>query len=339
MGIVVESPGLLTTVQDGGRFGSRAIGVSVGGAADTFALRTANALVGNAPGAAALETTMTGASLRFERDALVALCGADHPDARAEDGTPLPGWLPVFVRSGTLLRLGPARRGLRAMLAVAGGIAVPAVLGSRSTHMRAALGGFAGRALQAGDRLPAGPLPAAAAALAARLARTAAPGTALVPSTWGLAPRWRPPYAEQPTLRVMRGREADSFEAASLEALFAAPYRVTPQSDRMGCRLEGGPLRLRAPLEMISEAVAPGAVQVPPDGQPIALLAEAQTTGGYPRIAHIAAVDLPLLAQVRPGGAVRFAEIGLEEAQALYVMRERALRQFTAAAAVRIKSL
>ncbi|MCZ8516316.1 KipI antagonist, partial [Paenibacillus filicis] len=222
------------------------------------------------------------------------LCGAEM-DAHAEDGTPLPGRRPVWVRSGTTLRIGGARRGLRACLAVAGGIAVPAVLACASAP--------------------------------------------LAPAPWALAASALPPYAEHPAVRVVRGREAERFEAASLEAFGLAAYRVTPQSDRMGCRLDGERLVLASPLEMISEAVTPGTVQVPPEGRPIALLADAQTTGGYPRIAHIAAVDLPLVTQVRLGGTLRFREIPLAEAQALFLHRELAFRQLEAAVRARIKSL
>ncbi|WP_284641593.1 biotin-dependent carboxyltransferase family protein [Paenibacillus silviterrae] len=335
MSILVESPGLLTTVQDLGRYGHRGIGVSVGGAVDTFALRAANALVGNEPQHAALELTMLGATLRFREDALVALCGAEL-DARAVEGPPLPGWRPVLVRSGTTLRLGPARRGLRAVLAVAGGIAVPAPLASRSTLVRARLGGLAGRALAAGDLLPVGPLPALAASLRAQLAAAEGP---LVPAPWALAAQARPPYAEHPVIRVVRGREAEAFEASSLERFFSAAWRLTPQSDRMGCRLDGSPLALRAPLEMISEAVVPGTIQVPPAGRPIVLLSDAQTTGGYPRIAQAAAVDLPLIAQVRPGGTLRFTEISQAEAQALYLARELELQALQASVRARINSL
>lgn len=334
MSVVVLEPGLQTTVQDAGRFGLRGVGVVPGGAADAFALRAANALVGNAPGEAALEMTLTGASLRFEQDVLVALCGADM-DARAGSGPPLPRWRPVLLRSGTALRIRAARTGVRAYLAVAGGFAVPAVLGSRSAHVRAQLPGFAGRALRAGDRLPLGAPSAAAAALHARLAAVAAREAPFAAAPWALAPGARPRYAEHPAVRAVRGREAERFEAVSLEAFFAAPYKLTPQSDRMGCRLEGPRLALRESLEMRSEAAVPGTVQVPPHGQPIALLADAQTTGGYPRIAHIAAVDLPLLAQTRPGATVRFVEITHAEAQALYIRQELELRRIAAAVRMR----
>ncbi|MCR8636657.1 biotin-dependent carboxyltransferase family protein [Paenibacillus radicis (ex Xue et al. 2023)] len=334
MTIEVIKPGLFTTVQDGGRFGYRGIGVVTSGAMDRFALQAANLLVGNEPGAAVLEMTLTGASLEFHDDALVSLCGADM-DARDEEGPLLPGWRPVLVRGGTALRLGHTRRGARACLAVAGGIAVPAVLASRSTHVRSRLGGLAGRALQPGDRLQVGPPAAAAAALAARLA-AAAPGAQIAPAAWAITPKARPPYAEHPVVRVTRGREAESFAGGSLQSFLSTPYRVTPQSDRMGYRLNGERLLLSEPLEMISESVTMGTVQVPPDGQPIILMADAQTTGGYPRMAQVAAVDLPVLAQMRPGSMLRFREISLAAAQALYIQQQLELRELAAAISLKI---
>ncbi|NOU91844.1 5-oxoprolinase/urea amidolyase family protein [Paenibacillus sp. LMG 31456] len=338
MTIEVIKPGLFTTVQDGGRFGYRGIGVVTSGAMDRFALQAANLLVGNEPSAALLELTLTGASLEFHEDALVALCGADM-DARAEGaGPPLPCWRPVLVRSGTTLRLGHTRRGARACLAVAGGIAVPAVLASRSTHARSRLGGLAGRALQPGDRLQVGPPAAAAAALAARLA-AATPGALIAPAAWAIAPKARPPYAEHPVVRVTLGREAESFAGGSLQSFLSTPYRVTPQSDRMGYRLNGERLVLSEPLEMISESVTMGTVQAPPDGQPIILMADAQTTGGYPRIAQVAAVDFPILAQMRPGGTLRFQEISLDAAQVFYIQQQLELRQLAAIISLKIAGL
>ncbi|WP_028552230.1 biotin-dependent carboxyltransferase family protein [Paenibacillus sp. UNC451MF] len=334
MTIEVLNPGLLTTVQDEGRFGLRGVGVVTSGAMDRFALHAANLLVGNERGAAVLEMTLTGATLEFREDALVALCGADM-DARAEEGPPLPSWRPVLVRSGTVLRCGRALRGARACLAVAGGIAVPAVLGSRSTHVPSRLGGYAGRALLPGDRLQAGAPSAAAIALAARLAAVA-PGAPIAPTMWAIAPSARPPYAEQPAVRVTRGREAEAMTGGSLHSFFTTPYSVTPQSDRMGYRLTGERLEETEPQEMISEAVTMGTVQVPPGGQPIVLMADAQTTGGYPRIAQVAAVDLPLLAQLKPSGAVRFREISIQEAQVLYIQQQLFFRQLEKTVRIRL---
>lgn len=318
MSLHVLRPGLLTTVQDLGRRGHQREGVPVGGAMDAVSLRLANLAAGNPPGAAALEITLAGPTLRFAEDALVALAGAELP---AElDGQPIPDWRPVRVPAGATLALGRATSGARAYLAVAGGIAVPPVLGSRSTYLGAGFGGLDGRALRASDVLPVGE----PCALARRIRATlGAEGEAAAP--WSVAASLRPPVGVTPTIRLTPGTHADALTAESRSALLGAEFRVSPRSDRMGYRLAGPTLRLSEPIELVSEAVAEGTVQLPPGGEPIVLMADRQTTGGYPRIAQVATVDLPLLAQLRPGEAVRFREIPLAESQALYLAREREL--------------
>lgn len=328
MTVTVLHPGLLTTVQDLGRPGWQHIGVPVSGAMDAFALRVANALVGNDDGAAALEITLHGPQLHFDVDALIAVCGADL--SPAVDDVPLPQWRPVLVRRGSVLAFGRPRWGVRAYLAIAGGWDVPAVLGSCSTYLRAKLGGLEGRALREGDRLFAGvPSPAAQRLMAALSSRLGRRPYATV--AWHVSPRAFPAYAARPIVRALRGPEFDGFTPDAQEALFTQPFRVTPQSDRMGCRLAGPALKLRAPLELLSEGVTAGTVQVPPDGQPIVLLADRQTAGGYPRIASVTTVDLPVLAQAPPGTFLCFREVSLGEAQALLACREQLLRRLRAA--------
>lgn len=295
-GIEVLRPGMLTTVQDLGRPGHRAEGLPLGGAADAFAMRVANLLVGNDEHEAGLELTLVGPSLRFTHDALVALCGAEF-DA-------LPTWRPFVVRAGETLDIGPARRGCRGYLAIAGGVNLPAVLGSRSTFVRARLGGLAGRSLQTGDFLP----------LERRSHISHREGCYV-------APRILPDYFGQVRLRVVEGTHRGEFPPDALDS----PFVVSKQSDRMGIRLEGAKLQRANPRELLSAPVAPGTVQVPPDGQPIILFADAQTIGGYPRLAHVAAVDWPILAQRRPGDALRFEWISHEQAAALAQERERVL--------------
>lgn len=294
-GIEVVEPGMLTTVQDLGRTGHRAAGVGLSGAADPFALRLANLLVGNPESAAGLEFTLLGPELYFRNETVVALGGAEF-DA-------LPAWRPVRFPAGTRLKFGPARRGCRGYLAIAGGIDVPEVLGSRSTHPRIALGGHEGRALAAGDVLPV-----------AASARE-------VLGHWRIDERILPAYSANPTVRVVRGAQADEFGAEFLQQSFA----VSPQSDRMGVRLSGVAARRTNHRELLSSAVVPGTIQIPPDGQPIVLLADAQTLGGYPQIAHVIGIDLPLLAQLRPGDHVTFREVTLEEAHARRQLREHAV--------------
>nr|WP_229714255.1 biotin-dependent carboxyltransferase family protein [Saccharibacillus endophyticus] len=347
---MVLKPGLLTTLQDLGRPGYQQYGITAGGAMDAYALRAANLMAGNAESEAALEITLAGPALRFERETLIALAGADF--APSIGGVPLPMWRPVRVRAGAVLEFGPAREGCRAYLALAGGFAVPAALGSRGTDLRAGLGGLEGRALRAGDVLHArtSQSKARTSERAFGPLRSIAPSADFAAAPWHAAhgyvagrPDWgdlnfsgsaqpERPKASPPAdsdadviVRFTRGTHFGLFDAPSREALLNAAFRIMPQSDRMGCRLSGPALRLEQPQELISEAVAPGTVQVPPDGNPIVLTADRQTTGGYPRIAQIISADLRLIAQLRPGQTLTFAEVSLQEAQYLYIEQEREL--------------
>lgn len=321
MNIRVIRPGMLTTVQDLGRWGKQRYGVIVGGAMDSFALRVSNLLVGNSENKAALEMTLRGPTLNFDQDAMIAHCGGEfHPQISEQ---PVPQWRPVLMRKGSTLDCGSASTGCRGYLAVAGGIDVPLVLGSRSTYLRAGMGGHEGRPLKERDRLAIGHSTSAAALVLQRLR----PGTSSAPIK---TCRWRigdvgPIYSANPTLRVILGSEFDWLSPRSREGLFSAEFEVMPQSDRMGYRLAGPPLSLNPPRELISQAVCPGTIQVPADGQPILLMADCATTGGYPKAAHVASVDLPLAAQVRPGDKLHFACISLAEAEALYRQREETI--------------
>ena len=322
MSILVNKPGLLTTVQDGGRRGLQHIGVVPCGAMDGIALEFANALVGNAPADAALEVTVLGPDLQFEHDALVARCGAAF-DARL-NGATLPLDRPVLVGKGDRLQVVRAVIGARAYLAVAGGIATAPVMGSRSTYMPARFGGMEGRALRMGDRLP---LAKDAASLAtARYARLQSKKVfdgALRSVAWSV-PALTRPEREPIVVHAMEGRHHDLFDAASQRAFFEVTWRVSPDSNRMGFRLAGPVLARERVAEINSEPACLGTVQVPSGGQPIALMADHQTTGGYPRIAEIAAADVPRLAQLAPGGTVGFARCTLEQAGELRrVLRRR----------------
>ncbi|MSU23386.1 MAG: biotin-dependent carboxyltransferase [Opitutus sp.] len=295
MEIKIHRAGLLTTVQDLGRTGHRAAGVPLAGAMDPVALRIANLLVGNAENAAALELTLLGPELEFSAATLVAIAGGDFGA--------LPLWQPVRVRAGGRIKFGAARTGCRACLAVAGGLEVAPVLGSRSTDLRATLGGWDGRALRDGDTLRA-----------PDLVRESI-------GHWHIDERVLPAYSRAPTVRVVRGAQAGEFG----DEIFASAFKVTPQSDRMGVRLAGPVLGRAGAGDLVSSTVVPGTVQVPPDGQPIVLMADAQTIGGYPKIAHVITVDLPLVAQLRPGDTLRFRPVMLAEAHELALARERAL--------------
>jgi antagonist of KipI len=319
--IHVLKPGLMTTVQDLGRPGWQRYGVTPGGATDGCALRLANLLTGNSESAAALEITATGPTLRFAEETLVAIAGADFE--ASVQGVRLPAWRPVRLAAGAELAIGAARTGFRCYLAVAGGLAVPRVLGGRGTHLAAGFGGFDGRALRAGDILKIGP----PTAWAKRFVLTL-PGTeALAPARWEVAAAVRPRYTTAPVVRVMRGPQWEIFKPEAQRRLLGERFTVEARSDRMGLRLNaaGGGLLGEPVPEMVSEGVAAGTVQVPPDGQPVVLLAERQTVGGYPKLATVASVDLPLLAQLRAGDTVAFAEIPVAEAQELWLASERFL--------------
>ena len=302
MSIHVARPGLLTTVQDLGRFGEQHLGVCPGGAMDPFAAALANALVGNPVHEAALEITIIGPELRFERVTLIAVCGADFDDG-------LPRNRPVLIPAGTSVAIGRAIRGARAYLAVAGGFDVEPVLGSRSTFLPGGFGGFEGRALRRGDVLP---LRQDAATLSQqRFAR--------LKNTSGRTVRWTAPPPTVPDrepvlLHAIEGQYFASFDAASQRAFFDAVWRIAPESNRMGFRLAGPALARAESGEILSGPTCLGTVQVPASGAPIALMADHQTTGGYPRIAEIAFADVPRLAQLAPGATVHFARSTLEMA-------------------------
>ncbi len=297
---VIEG-GLLTTVQDLGRPGYARYGVPPSGAMDFFALAVANCLVGNPPGAAGLEITLVGPTLRATAPCLVAVTGADL--TFQVNGREMPMWMSVFVRRGSVISFGGRRRGCRAYLAVAGGIDVPSVLGSRSTYLPGRFGGLEGRALRPEDRLPIGPV-----------------SGDLVERAGRAFPRHLiPPYSDRPVLRVIPGPQDDHFTPEGLETFFGAEYRVLPTSDRMGYRLEGPRVAHSKGTEIVSDGVPLGAVQVPPDGQPIIMMADHQTTGGYPKIATVIRADIPLLAQCVPGESrVSFRPVNIAEAQRWY---------------------
>jgi antagonist of KipI len=286
MSLRVLTPGALTTVQDRGRTGFRHHGVGCAGALDAYSYQVANLLAGNAVDAPALEITLRGPTLRVERAARIAICGADI-DARL-DGLPLPGWRSVRVPAGSELVLGSCRHGARAYLAIDGGLEVAPVMGSASTDLRGGFGGLRGRALVVGDVLPL------------RRSRLAAMDALQIPA-WSINPSPDLELAAPARARVLPG--ADVLVDAA--GLFARDWRIASASDRQALRLEGPPLQPREAGERLSAAVAPGTLQLPPDGRPIVLLADAQTVGGYPRIGHVISADLPRLAQLRPGETLR----------------------------------
>ncbi|MDE2309048.1 MAG: biotin-dependent carboxyltransferase family protein [Xanthomonadaceae bacterium] len=325
MSVSILKPGLLSSLQDAGRPGHAALGVGRAGAMDGPAWQLANALVGNRRGEAAIECTLIGPSLRFERAAVIALTGAAI--AAHVGDRPIPLWTCCRLPAGSVLRLGGMTHGSRAYLAVRGGFDVAPLLGSRSSDLHARLGYQHGRALRAGDVLPIGttePLPGLAA------------GEAVQPLHWGIDPRPWFDFGGRP-LALLPGSHGHLLDPASQPLLHGATFIVSQDSNRTASRLDGHALRLCEPLELISEATLPGTLQLPPSGQPIALLAEAPVTGGYPRIGQIAAVDLPHLAQRRPGDAVCFRGSTLDEALARLAARQRRLGRLIEAIARRLE--
>ena len=299
---------------------------------DELSLRLVNMLVGNDVRAAALEMTLIGPTLRFDEQTLIALGGADV--GASVDGRPIPLWRPVRVAAGAIVTAEAAVRGCRAYLAVAGGIDVPEVLGSRSTYVRAALGGLAGRALRRGDIVPFGTPSELSRRIAEAIVATGAASRVAV-AHWGLAASLLPFFGSGRVIRLMPGEHTPLLTAASMEQLWGAEFRVGAQSDRMGYRLEGPVLELAHPIEILSEAVAFGTMQLPPGGNPIVLMADRQTTGGYPRIGEVASVDLPLVAQLKPGDRLRFRPVTVDEAQRLQLAREDDIAQARTAIALR----
>jgi antagonist of KipI len=292
---------------------------------DPVALRIANLLVGNEEDAAVLEITLRGPRLKVDTDALVAITGAEI-DATC-GGHAVPAWRPVLVRAGGELAFGGMPRGTRAYLAIAGGITLAEVLGSRSSDVNAGIGPLP-RPLAANDALPCAPAPRDlcsglwrtfdAPARKGPRAKIAAPNWSVDPENWF-------DYAGERPIRAIAGAHFEMLDIDSKRRLFGADFRVGVDSNRVGCRLEGPTLALRTKLELISTGVASGTVQLPPAGTPIVLAAEGPTTGGYPRVAHVIAVDQGHLAQRRPGDVVRFAQTDLDDAQMRHGERERAL--------------
>lgn len=298
--IEILTTGAANSVQDLGRLGYLDAGVSRSGAMDAPALELANRLVGNEANAAAIEVAIFPFRLRFDRAALVAVTGADV--LMTVNGIRYPSWWALPVRSGDILELGLPGRGARAYVAIAGGLIVLAVLGSASTDLKSRWGGLEGRGLRRGDRLETGFAPAMVAGLPA--------GFGLDPKEIG---RGTADMEESP-IRVLPGAEYDAFDQAAIDDLEAVAWQVTEDANRQGYRLSGPELKLREKLELHSHGIMPGTVQVPPSGQPIIQLAEANTCGGYPKIAHVIEADLWRLGQAPVGSRLRFVRVSRKEA-------------------------
>jgi biotin-dependent carboxylase-like uncharacterized protein len=293
--IVIANPGSQTTVQDLGRFGQLRYGIPPSGALDRYAFVLANRLAGNADSAAALECTVIGAQFEVHAACAMAVTGADMPVMI--NGTGAPRWTTLVVKPGDLVKVGAARTGLRGYIAFSGGIDVPAVLGSRSTYLRGGLGGFGGRALRRHDRVSLLPAP--------------------LPHVWSVPQHAVPDYAAEPEVSVVLGPQADRFTEEGIAAFLAGPYEMLPHSDRMGARLRGARVSHARGHDIVSDGIALGSIQIAGDGQPIVLLVDRQSTGGYTKVATVCSFDIGRIGQLKPGRSLRFRAIGVDEAHRL----------------------
>jgi antagonist of KipI len=290
----VHDAGPLTTIQDLGRPGYLRVGIPASGPMDRDAFVVANRLVGNAESAAGLECTLIGPRVEFDDDRVVAVTGAEMTVTL--DNAEAPRWRAFRVKAGDVLKMGSARSGVRAYLAISGGVETPPALGSRATYLRGQLGGLHGRALRKGDRLPLG----------------VSAGTRL-----GVARGGRiPDYASEPEIRVILGPQDDRFSAAGIAAFLGGPYEMLPQSDRMGARLRGPFVEHTRGHDIVSDGIPLGGIQVVGDGQPIVLLVDRQSTGGYTKIATVCSFDVGRIGQLKPGQRLRFRRISVAEAHA-----------------------
>jgi antagonist of KipI len=321
MSMIVKRPGLLSSFQDSGRWGYQHLGVSVTGAMDIQSHQMANLIAGNTDDCATLEITLLGPTLVFTEACCICLAGAQM-NARM-NGRPVPRYRPLIVRPTDTLTFETASEGTRAYLAVHGGFDLAPVMGSQSTYLRAGFGGWQGRALKKDDEIP----------FRAPLLDSKETLTALIERIWDQV-LYLPSMLGQHTgrkslVRLIRSDQWPEFTAASRAAMVSGTWRISTDSERMGYRLQGPEITLEKPREMISEATSFGSIQVPRGGQPIVLMADRQTSGGYPKIATVASVDLPILAQKKPGDEVRFTLVDVEHAQQLDRAKAAALDELS----------
>lgn len=312
MGIKILTPGVLTTVQDAGRFGYQQFGVAASGSMDMYHHGLANILVGNPFTAEALECTMIGPTFRFTQDNIFAICGA--PVSATLDDEPIEMNKAYLGTSGAVVKMGPASKGCRTYIAFSGGFDIPFVMGSKSTYIKGEIGGLEGRALQTGDRI------------GFVAPKTSLPNMEFRRAHSSLIHDFEPTQ----TIRIISGPQLEAFSGEGFSTLLSKPYTVTSSSDRMGYRLDGAKIKHASGCDgnIISDAITKGAIQVPGHGQPIIMMADRQTTGGYAKIGHVITVDLPLVAQLRAGGVIRFALCDVETAQKLLNERIEKLKSF-----------
>jgi antagonist of KipI len=307
----VIKPGLQTSVQDLGRTGYQQYGMSPSGAMDSYSMQLGNLLNGNALGEAVLEIAMIGPALEALNDISISICGGDlEPKV---NGRTVPMWRSFVIKKGDILTFGQVKTGGRGYISFAGGLEVPIVLGSRSTFINGRTGGYQGRALQAGDILH---------------------GRPMIRKSRRLHSDFIPEYPKDLKVRVILGPHLEKFSQDTIDRFLTSSYKVSAQSNRMGLRLEGPKLNHIGGADIISDAIPFGGIQVPASGEPIILMAERQTTGGYPRIGTVISADLPLLAQAMPGAILTFEQIDIEDAQKLYIEQKKKFRLLALAAGI-----
>lgn len=297
MEIIIDNPGLLTTIQDEGRFGYGQFGVTPSGPMDAESFQIANLLVGNSPGESALEVTVLGPTFHVTEDTIIAITGADMSPTM--NGKPIPMNRAIPVPAGSEVKLRSAKNGSRTYIAFCGGFDVPLIMGSRATSLQCHIGGLDGRKLEKGDVLPLRPVCEVPQNLPHR----------------SVAHHIR--RKSENIIRVLLGPQDDAFTKEGLSVFLGIPYTVSKEFDRMGCRLEGQPIQHKTDGNIISDGIVNGAIQVPTTGQPIIMLAERQATGGYTKIATVISVDLPIIGQCCPGDIIRFQAVSIEEAHRL----------------------
>ncbi|MFA5848489.1 MAG: biotin-dependent carboxyltransferase family protein [Bacteroidales bacterium] len=301
--IIIEKAGLLSTIQDCGRVGYQRFGMPISGAMDVYSLKFANIIVGNEPGAAAIEATLIGPEIFFPADTVFSVCGSGMTPS--VNGNAVPMYVAISAKRGDKLTFSALGYGCRAYIAFAGGLDVPLIMGSRSTYLRAKIGGLNGRALVAGDRIPLG--------------TTDTYGISGIIARQQSQPQFHiPEYQSEQPIRIIPGPEVKRLGFDGIRTLLTSEFQITGQSDRMGIRLSGPTIQIKTGAgghDIISAGISPGTIQLPGNGQPIILMADRQTTGGYARIANVASIDLTRVAQLRPGDKIRFQEISIKKAQ------------------------
>jgi antagonist of KipI len=334
MEINIIRPGILTTLQDQGRTGYQSLGVTVGGAMDGFAHRMANILLGNEENLATIEFTTSPAEVRLSAPGLFSICGAGM--TILADGQPIPLWRAFYTSKPLKITLKPNKNGARIYFAVAGGWACKSVMNSAATCLSAGFGGYKGRTLQADDTIESGnnfsPINKALRVFFESLNKK------ISVANWGIIASMMPMYRDNPVIRVVRGPENDWFNEAFREKFFDEAFTIGSLSNRMAYRLESPFFGAEMQQGLISTAVSPGMIQVTPAGEMILLMADCQTTGGYPRIARVASVDLPLCVQLKPGDQLRFTEISPAEAEILYLKQEAAVMSIKQSIAIRFSA-